>query len=121
MCPRCHGSGDSHRLGLVSRLVALACRPVARAQSVSYTVRCGSGQAACYLCYRPPRLTSPLEVPVLLIGGDEDLMHSVAAMRATAERLGGQFVQLAGVGHNSFMQAAAQVNELLAAHLAAAA
>ena len=32
-------------------------------------------QAACYVCYRPPRLSAPLEVPVLLIGNDERLHY----------------------------------------------
>ena len=79
-------------------------------------------QALSYATYRPSALrdVSALGVRVLVVGGDEDLLHSVASMRATAQRLGGRFVCLEGVGHNSFVQASGRVNRLLAEHFAGA-
>lgn len=91
-------------------------RTIMRRQAVEAV--CGAQWAMAYR--RDQRaVLAALRVPALFVVGDADALTPPALMRALAERTaGGQFVEIAGAGHQSNLEKPVEVSAALAAFVA---
>jgi pimeloyl-ACP methyl ester carboxylesterase len=119
--PAFDGEGGTNEAAVVRHLVRTVRgrRPVSATAWIKHML-----SMLLYRTPKPPLLgpagstsSKPSRVRALVLGGDDDELLSVRAMRATADALGCAFVVLEGVGHNLHVQAARRVNAALVAHI----